>query len=187
MGGIGPLCGVPDRYFVARSKSCGCGHLEVLTSFSFKYARQVFFLSHEMKEENRSKNILNTPAVLGTNRAAEPRLTKQVEVCVFTTTSPMGVCVMSVKFSIHLCFFFGQGRLLIHCCCSLLLPHCTVSSMCSLRCYGGLYFNFLFVPRFFLIKFAIVTINGVGGWVGEGAQRMKEMTLMWFLLVLSPL
>ena len=41
-----------------------------------------------MKEEIETKHFEHF-AVLGTNRAAEPRLTKQVGVCVFTTTSPM--------------------------------------------------------------------------------------------------
>ena len=54
---------------------------------------QNFFLSpHE--GGNRNNAFLNTFAVLGTNRAAEPLLTKQVEVwCVSTTTFSHGVFI----------------------------------------------------------------------------------------------
>ena len=65
-----------------------------------------FFLSpHEMKEEIETKHFEHTFAVLGTNRAAEPLLTKQVEVCAFHHNLSHGVYrVMSVKF-----LFRGQS------------------------------------------------------------------------------
>ena len=56
------------------------------------------FLCHLMKEEIETKHFENTFGVLGTNRAAEPLLTKQVEVCAFHNPSHGFYRVMSVKF-----------------------------------------------------------------------------------------
>ena len=72
---------------------------------------------HEMKGEIETTHFEHTFAVLETNRAAEPLLTKQVEMCAFHHNLSRGFYrVMSVKFlfltlCVHLpySFFYFAG------------------------------------------------------------------------------